>query len=42
MAERLGLSSRRNPARTIADHLAEYVTLLGLLAATSSKIACEI
>ncbi|NND49885.1 MAG: adenylosuccinate lyase family protein [Rhizobiales bacterium] len=42
MAERLGLSSMRNPARTIADHLAEYVTLLGLLAATSSKIAREI
>ncbi|NND50089.1 MAG: adenylosuccinate lyase family protein, partial [Rhizobiales bacterium] len=31
MAERLGLSSMPNPARTIADHLAEYVTLLGLL-----------
>ncbi len=30
------------PARTIGDHLAEYVCLLGLLAATCSKIGREI
>ncbi len=42
MAERLGMGSMRMPARTIGDHLAEYVTLLGLLAATCSKIGREI
>jgi adenylosuccinate lyase len=42
MAEKLGLGSMSNPSRTSADHLAEYVTLLGLLAATSSKIGREI
>ncbi len=42
MAERLGMSSMLMPARTIGDHLAEYVTLLGLLAATCSKIGREI
>ena len=42
MAERLGMGSMPMPARTIGDHLAEYVTLLGLLAATCSKIGREI
>ncbi|HZQ35050.1 MAG TPA: adenylosuccinate lyase family protein [Dehalococcoidia bacterium] len=42
LAEKLGLRSMPLPARTIGDHLAEYVTLLGLLAATSSKIGREI
>ena len=42
MAARLGLVPMTVPARTIGDHEAEYVTLLGLLAATSSKIAREI
>ena len=42
MAARLGLSSMPNPSRTIADHLAEYISLLGLLAATSSKMGREI
>jgi len=34
--------SMRVPARTIGDHLAENICLLGLLAATCSKIAREI
>ena len=42
MAQRLGLAPMTMPARTIGDHMAEYVTLLGLLAATSSKIGREI
>ena len=42
MAEKLGLSSMSLPARTIGDHLTEYVTLLALLAATSSKIGHEV
>src|SRR5262247_3601327 len=42
MAERLGMTPMAVPARTIGDHQAEYVTLLGLLAATSSKIGHEI
>jgi len=42
MAERLGMAPMRVPARSIGDHQAEYVALLGLLAATSSKIAREI
>src|SRR5207247_4726071 len=42
MAARLGMTAMRVPARTIGDHQAEYVTLLGMLAATSSKIAREI
>ena len=42
MAEKLGLGSMSMPARTISDHLTEYVTLLALLAATSSKIGHEI
>jgi adenylosuccinate lyase len=42
MAARLGMAPMRVPARTIGDHQAEYVTLLGLLAATGSKIGREI
>lgn len=42
MAESLGMSSMSLPSRTIRDHLAEYVLLLGMLAATSTKIAREI
>jgi adenylosuccinate lyase len=42
MAARLGMKPMPVPARTIGDHQAEYVMLLGLLAATSSKIGREI
>lgn len=42
MAEKLGMSSMKVPARTIGDHLAEYVTILGLLAATGSKMGREV
>src|SRR5207237_1442493 len=42
MAARLGLRAMPMPARTIGDHQAEYVLLLGMLAATSSKIGREI
>jgi 3-carboxy-cis,cis-muconate cycloisomerase len=42
MARRLGLGTMTVPARSLGDHLAEYVCLLGLLAATSSKIGREI
>jgi adenylosuccinate lyase len=42
MAQRLGLAAMPVPARSIGDHQAEYVGLLGLLAATSSKIAREV
>src|SRR5499426_4262709 len=42
MAARLGMRPMRLPARTIGDHQAEYVTLLGLLAATAGKIGREI
>lgn len=42
MAARLDMGSMAVPARTIGDHQAEYVALLGLLAATCSKIAREI
>jgi 3-carboxy-cis,cis-muconate cycloisomerase len=42
MGEKLGLGSMSMPARTIGDHQAEYVCLLGLLAATSSKVGREI
>ncbi|MBI3327413.1 MAG: adenylosuccinate lyase family protein [Nitrospinae bacterium] len=42
MAARLSMGSMTVPARTLGDHLAEYVMLLGLLAATCSKIAREI
>lgn len=42
MAAHLGMEPMPVPARTIADHQAEYVALLGLMAATCSKIAREI
>ncbi|MGQ4807869.1 3-carboxy-cis,cis-muconate cycloisomerase [Candidatus Entotheonellaceae bacterium PAL068K] len=42
IAARLGLGTMTVPARTIGDHQAEYVTLLGLLAATCSKLGREI
>jgi adenylosuccinate lyase len=42
MAVRLGMGSMTVPSRTLGDHQAEYVTLLGLLAATCSKIGREI
>ncbi|HYE92689.1 MAG TPA: adenylosuccinate lyase family protein [Terriglobales bacterium] len=42
MAARLGLKPMPMPARTIGDHQAEYVTLLGMLAATCSKIGREV
>ena len=42
MAEKLGLGSMSLPARTISDHLTEYVILLAMLAATSSKIGHEV
>jgi len=38
----LGMLPMHVPARTIGDHLAENICLLGLLAATSAKIAREI
>src|SRR5215472_2837525 len=38
----LGMLPMRVPARTIGDHLAENICLLGLLAATCGKIAREI
>ena len=42
IAERLGMGSMSNPSRTISDHLAEYITILALLAATCSKIGREV
>jgi 3-carboxy-cis,cis-muconate cycloisomerase len=42
MAARLNLRPMPVPARTIGDHQAEYVLLLGMLAATCSKIGREI
>lgn len=42
MAEYLEMRPMSAPARTIGDHQAEYVCLLGMLAATCSKIAREI
>jgi len=42
MAGRLGLLPMSLPARTIADREAEYVTILGMLAATCGKVAREI
>jgi adenylosuccinate lyase len=42
MAAKLGMRPMPMPARTIGDHQAEYVMLLGMLAATSGKIAREI
>jgi len=42
IARRLGMRPMTVPARTIGDHLAENVCMLGLLAATCGKIAREI
>ncbi|HJU20720.1 MAG TPA: adenylosuccinate lyase family protein [Stellaceae bacterium] len=42
LARHLGLQPMRVPARTLGDHLAENVTILGLLAATCGKIGREI
>jgi adenylosuccinate lyase len=42
MAALLGLNPMPVPARTIGDHQAEYVMLLGMLAGTGSKIGREI
>jgi adenylosuccinate lyase len=42
MAKHLGMTPMPVPSRTIGDHQAEYVALLGLMAATCSKIGREI
>src|SRR5919108_35947 len=42
LAVRLGMGSMAVPSRTLGDHQAEYVALLGMLAATCSKIGREI
>lgn len=42
MGKKLGLGSMSMPSRTSDDHRAEYVTLLSMLAATSSKIGREV
>jgi 3-carboxy-cis,cis-muconate cycloisomerase len=42
MGKHLGMPPMRVPARTLGDHLAENICLLGLLAATCGKIAREI
>jgi 3-carboxy-cis,cis-muconate cycloisomerase len=42
IGKRLGMQPMQVPARTIGDHLAENICLLGLLAATCGKIAREI
>ena len=42
IGKRLGMQPMQVPARTIGDHLAENICLLGLLAASCSKIAREI
>jgi adenylosuccinate lyase len=42
MGELLGMAPMAVPARTLGDHLAEYVCLLGLLGATGGKIGREI
>jgi adenylosuccinate lyase len=42
IAKRLGFGSMTVPSRTIGDHLAENICLLGLLAATCGKIGREI
>ena len=41
MAEKLDMRPMPMPSRTTADHLGEYVMLLGMLAATCSKIGRE-
>ncbi len=42
IAKQLGMTPMHVPARTIGDHLAENICLLGLLAATCGKIGREI
>ena len=42
IAKYLDMIPMRVPARTIGDHLTEYVTLLGLIGATGGKIGREI
>src|SRR5258708_29128227 len=42
IGRQLGMLPMRVPARTIGDHLAENICVLGLLAATCGKIAREI
>src|SRR5712671_2068204 len=42
IARQLGMLPMRVPARTIGDHLAENICVLGLLGATCGKIAREI
>ena len=42
VAARLGLASMAVPSRAIADSLAEYVCLLGLLGSTGTRIAHEV
>jgi adenylosuccinate lyase len=42
IAKRLGFGSMTVPARTIGDHLAENICVLGMLAATCGKIGREI
>ena len=42
VAKILGMTSMRMPSRATGDHQAEYVCLLGLMAATCSKIGREI
>lgn len=42
VAERLDLQPMAVPSRSAGDHIAEYVSLLGLIASTSGKIAREI
>ena len=42
MAVKLGMASMPMPSRAIGDHMTEYVCLLGMLAATCSKIGREV
>lgn len=42
IARRLDMRSMPNPSRALGDHLAEYIALLALLAATCSKIGREV
>jgi 3-carboxy-cis,cis-muconate cycloisomerase len=42
LATHLDMQPMRVPARTLGDHLAENICLMGLVAATSAKIAREI
>ncbi|MBS0560318.1 MAG: hypothetical protein JSR21_09715, partial [Proteobacteria bacterium] len=41
-AELLAMAPMAVPSRSIADHPAEYIALLGMLAATSGKIGREV